>query len=103
MADPRSAPSMMARPAARPMAPDDMKPARSMATAVELCMRIAATAPVAAAETRFVVDRRSQRRSCRPNALSKPVRTRRTAQIRSAAAAAMFSRIMTGELSIRSP
>jgi hypothetical protein len=77
-----------------------MNPARRIATAVELCRKIAESVPVVVAVSRLSVDRRNQNRSCPPKALSNPVRTIRTDQINNAAAAARFNTKSTGDVSI---
>ena len=99
-AEPRSAPSMMASPAEPLIAPADINPANSIATAVELCKSMEAAAPVEAAAKRLLVERLSHRLRWSPNARSNPVRTRRTAQINRAAAAARFRTTRIGEFSI---
>ena len=100
IADPKSAPRIIARPAVLPTDPAAMNPARSIATAVELCRKIAESVPVVVAVSLLSVDRRSQSRSCPPKALSNPVRTTRTDQINSAAADARFNTKSIGDVSI---
>jgi hypothetical protein len=88
-AEPRSAPSSMANPAAAGIAPAATKFATRTATAVELCSAMALPAPVSAASIRLWPERRSHRRSAAENARSTPVRTSRTDHNSSAAAPAI--------------
>ncbi len=92
-AEPTSAPSKTANPAAVVNPPFETKLETITATAVELCSKIAAPIPVPAARNWFLAEWRSQMRTGAANPRSTPVRTKRTAQINRAAAPAMEIRI----------
>ena len=79
MADPISAPSSRASAALPPSVPAATKDTASIATAVELCSRIAALPPKAAARSALWSAVRSPARSRGMNARSTPVRIMRTA------------------------
>ena len=92
-ADPTSAPNKIARPVAVASPPLETKLDTRTATAVALCNKTAAPMPVAAARNRLLAEWRSQMRMGAAKPRSTPVRTNRTAQIKSAAAPAMRTRI----------
>ena len=91
IAEPMSAPSNIAVPANNPTPPFVAKFDNKTATAVALCKHNAAITPLIRACSLFALDRRRKARSCTKNARSTPVRNRRTAQIKSAAAPAICS------------
>ena len=90
MAEPRSAPRNIARPTATVSVPLVAKLVTSSATAVELCSRIAASAPVPAAKGGLPEERRNQVRNSVLNARCTPVRMILTDHNSRAAAPARF-------------